>query len=152
VLDDFYKSFEGLLTKAEEEMKDVVLQDEVSDEICEKCGRNMVIKLSKKGKFLACPGFPECRNTRNIVKDTGVSCPSCKVGMLVERRGKKRIFFGCTEYPTCNYVSWDKPLKTPCPSCGSILITKKERGILKAVCTSCQFNDLLEAVEPDDQK
>ncbi len=152
VLEDFYEPFAGLLTKAEEEMKDVVLKDEESDEICDKCGRNMVIKLGKKGKFLACPGFPECRNTRNIVKDTGVTCPSCKIGRLVERKGKKRLFFGCTEYPTCNYVSWDRPLKTPCPSCGSLLITKKERGQQKAICGSCGFNELLEKVEPDESK
>ena len=107
---EFYESFEKRLEFAEEEMKEIEIEDEVSDEICEKCGKHLVYKLGRFGKFLACSGFPDCRNTKPIVKDIGVTCPKCEEGHVIERRSKKgRIFFGCDQYPECDYVSWDKP-------------------------------------------
>ncbi|MFC4812398.1 type I DNA topoisomerase [Paenibacillus sp. GCM10023250] len=142
VLGNFYDSFEKRLEVAEEEMKEVELQDEVSDEICEKCGRHMVYKMGRFGKFLACSGFPECRNTKPIVKDIGVACPKCKVGKIIERRSKKgRFFYGCDQYPGCDYVSWDKPASKPCPNCGGLMVEKRNRSGAKLVCTQCEHNE-----------
>lgn len=124
VIAAFYQEFSKELLVAEKEMEKVVIQDEESDEECEKCGRMMVYKMGRYGKFLACPGFPECRNTKAIVKEIGLSCPKCKKGNLVERKGKKKTFYGCSEYPACDFVLWDKPDKKPCPKCDSIVVTK----------------------------
>ncbi|SME93775.1 DNA topoisomerase-1 [Paenibacillus barengoltzii] len=149
VLSEFYKSFEKRLRVAEEEMREVEIEDEVSDEICEKCGRPMVYKLGRFGKFLACSGFPECRNTKPIVKDIGVTCPKCKEGHVVERRSKKgRVFYGCDRYPECDFVSWDKPSPKPCPKCGSMLVEKRNKQGGKLQCTSC---DYVEAIEESDE-
>ncbi|MEK3882126.1 type I DNA topoisomerase [Paenibacillus sp. PL2-23] len=142
VLAKFYDSFEKRLSVAEEEMKEVELQDEVSDEICEKCGRHLVYKMGRFGKFLACSGFPECRNTKPIVKDIGVTCPTCHEGKIIERRSKKgRIFYGCDQYPACEYVSWDKPTGKSCPSCQSMLVEKRNRSGAKLQCVSCDYSE-----------
>ncbi|NMO96147.1 type I DNA topoisomerase [Paenibacillus lemnae] len=149
VLAEFYQSFEKRLTFAEEEMKEIEIEDEVSDEICEKCGKHLVYKLGRFGKFLACSGFPECRNTKPIIKDIGVTCPTCKEGHVVERRSKKgRIFYGCDKYPECDYVSWDKPSTKPCPSCGSLMTEKKSKQGIKLQCTACDHTEMVE--EPED--
>ncbi|MCK8488590.1 type I DNA topoisomerase [Paenibacillus sp. MBLB2552] len=148
VLGEFYESFEKRLRVAEEEMKEVEIEDEVSDEICEKCGKPMVYKLGRFGKFLACSGFPDCRNTKPIVKDIGVTCPKCKEGHVVERRSKKgRVFYGCDRYPECDFVSWDKPSPKPCPKCGSLLVEKRNKQGGKLQCTACDF---VEAIEDND--
>lgn len=150
VLGHFYESFEKRLDVAEEEMKEIEIEDEVSDEICEKCGRHFVYKMGRFGKFLACSGFPDCRNTRPIVKDTGVACPKCKEGKLVERRSKKgRIFYGCDQYPTCDYVMWDKPSTKPCPNCGSLMIEKRSKQGTKLQCTQCDHNEMNEAEDDE---
>jgi len=142
VLGAFYESFEKRLEVAEEEMKEIELQDEVSDELCEKCGRHLVYKMGRFGKFLACSGFPECRNTKPIVKDIGVTCPKCAEGKIIERRSKKgRIFYGCDQYPACDYVSWDKPTGKPCPRCESMLVEKRNRNGLKLICSSCDYSE-----------
>ncbi|MEB3101176.1 type I DNA topoisomerase [Ferviditalea candida] len=142
VLDSFYQTFEKRLTVAEEEMKEIEIQDEVSDEVCEKCGSPMVYKMGRFGKFLACSGFPECRNTKPIVKDIGVTCPQCGNGKIVERRSKKgRIFYGCDQYPTCDFVSWDKPSGKPCPNCGSLMVVKKSRNNEQIQCTKCDYKE-----------
>ncbi|ARU62445.1 DNA topoisomerase I [Tumebacillus avium] len=126
VLGEFYGDFEKHLRIAEEEMKHVELQEEVSDVPCEKCGKLMVYKHGRYGKFLACPGFPDCRNTKPILKEIGVGCPKCKVGQLVERKGKRRrVFFGCDHYPECDFIIWDRPTGNPCPECGEPLIIKR---------------------------
>ncbi|MDP4097552.1 type I DNA topoisomerase [Paenibacillus sp. P96] len=149
VLHDFYQSFEKRLEVAEEEMKEIEIEDEVSDEMCDKCGKPMVYKLGRFGKFLACSGFPECRNTKPIVKDIGVTCPTCKEGNVVERRSKKgRIFYGCTRYPECDFVSWDKPSAKPCPNCGSLMVEKRNKQGAKLQCTSCDHVEMIE--ETDD--
>lgn len=145
VLAEFYQSFEKRLEVAEEEMKEIEIEDEVSDEICEKCGKPMVYKLGRFGKFLACSGFPDCRNTKPIVKDIGVSCPKCKEGHVVERRSKKgRVFFGCDRYPECDFVSWDKPSTKPCPNCSSLMVEKKSKQGVKLQCTSCDYSEMVE--------
>lgn len=142
VLDSFYQPFEKRLQVAEEEMKEIEIQDEVSDELCEKCGRHMVYKMGRFGKFLACSGFPDCRNTKPIVKGTGVTCPKCKEGHIVERRSKKgRVFFGCDHYPDCDFVSWDRPVSRACPNCGSLLVQKTNRKGTTVHCTECDFKE-----------
>ncbi|AIG27626.1 type I DNA topoisomerase [Brevibacillus laterosporus] len=143
VLDSFYQGFSERVKVAEEEMKEVELKDEVSDEICELCGKHLVYKLGRFGKFLACSGFPDCRNTKPIVKHIGVKCPSCKSGEVVERKSKKnRIFYGCTNYPECEFLSWDKPISRPCPKCGELLVEKKRKkqGV-NIVCTKCDYEE-----------
>lgn len=149
VLNDFYKSFEKRLEVAEEEMAEIEIEDEVSDEVCDKCGKPMVYKLGRFGKFLACSGFPDCRNTKPIVKDIGVTCPSCKTGHVVERRSKKgRVFYGCDRYPECDFVSWDRPSTKPCPVCSSMMVEKRSKQGVKLQCTSC---DHVEMVEESDE-
>ncbi len=127
VIDNFYNPFKTSLDKADEEIGKVEIEDEVADELCDKCGRNMVIKFGRYGKFLACPGFPDCRNTKPLLEEIGVKCPNCD-GDIVERRSKKgRKFFGCSKYPECNFVSWYKPTNEPCPECGAILVEKRSK-------------------------
>lgn len=143
VLSDFYEGFEVRLKVAEAEMEKIEIADEVSDELCEKCGLPMVYKMGRYGKFLACSGFPECRNTKPIIKEIDVVCPSCNEGKLVERKSKnrKRTFYGCNRFPDCDFVSWDKPLERPCPSCGSMLVEKKNKQNVNVVCTKCEFTE-----------
>ncbi|CAN7466470.1 type I DNA topoisomerase [Paenibacillus sp. LjRoot153] len=149
VLDTFYTSFEKRLEFAEEEMKEIEIQDEVSDEICEKCGKHLVYKMGRFGKFLACSGFPDCRNTKPIIKDIGVTCPTCHAGKIVERRSKKgRVFYGCDQYPTCDFVSWDKPVNRPCPACSSMMIEKRSKNGVMIQCTQCDHKE--EAVDESD--
>lgn len=150
VLDEFYATFEKRLEVAEEEMKEVEIQDEVTDVQCEKCGKPMVIKMGRFGKFLACSGFPDCRNAKPIVKDIGVACPKCKEGRIVERRSKKgRIFFGCDQYPGCDFVSWDKPAGKPCPTCGRMLVEKYAKSGTNLLCEECGYKERVQ--QPDDE-
>ncbi|MCQ6557930.1 type I DNA topoisomerase [Paenibacillus mendelii] len=150
VLGNFYESFEKRLEVAEEEMKEIEIQDEISDETCEKCGSHMVYKMGRFGKFLACSGFPDCRNTKPIVKDIGVPCPKCAEGKIIERRSKKgRVFYGCDQYPGCDYVSWDKPTGKPCPECSSMLVEKRNRNGVRHQCTQCDFSE--EVIEEPEQ-
>ncbi|QNK54747.1 type I DNA topoisomerase [Paenibacillus sp. PAMC21692] len=150
VLANFYESFEKRLEVAEDEMKEIEIQDEVSDEICEKCGKHLVYKMGRFGKFLACSGFPDCRNTKPIIKDIGVACPKCGEGKIIERRSKKgRIFYGCDQYPGCDYVSWDKPTGKPCPNCDSMLVEKRSKAGVKLQCPTCSHT---EEVPDDDQE
>lgn len=140
VIDEFYKSFEKQLVVAEEEMKEVEIKDEPAGEDCELCGHEMVFKMGRYGKFMACSNFPECRNTKPIVKDTGVECPECHEGTIVERKSKKRrIFYGCSRYPDCEFVSWDKPVGRTCPKCGKILVEKKTKKGKVVQCISCDY-------------
>lgn len=140
ILDRFYTSFQTRLKVAEKEMQSVEIQDEVSDEVCEKCGKPLVYKMGRYGRFLACSGFPECRNTKPIEKSTEVACPKCQKGEIVERRSKKsRIFYGCNQYPDCDFVSWDKPVPQPCPKCDAMMVEKKRKGGAWITCTNCDF-------------
>lgn len=128
VLRDFYDPFIEALNTAHIEMKRVEVEDEVTDEICDKCGRNMVIKHGRYGKFLACPGFPDCRNTQPILAKVGVKCPKCGAD-IVERRTKRgRRFYGCSTYPECDFVTWNKPSQDSCPKCESFLVTVKRKN------------------------
>lgn len=132
VLADFYYPFADRLEEAREKMERVELASEVTDETCDKCGRPMVIKFGRYGKFLACSGYPECRNTKPFLIKTGVKCPSCKDGDLIQRKTKRgRIFYGCTNYPECDFTSWNKPVEKSCPKCMGLMVEKsnKEKGL-----------------------
>jgi DNA topoisomerase-1 len=128
LLHNFYGPFAGELLAAEQKLPRLELRDEPTDEICPTCGRPMVIKTGRFGKFISCSGYPECKTTKPIVKDTGAKCPKCG-GAIVERRSRKgRTFYGCATYPSCDFVSWDRVVAEPCPVCGSYVIVKTRRG------------------------
>jgi DNA topoisomerase I len=142
VVDEFYQEFEKRLQTAEKEMKEVEIKDEPAGIDCEVCGSPMVYKMGRFGKFVACSNFPECRNTKPIVKEIGVKCPKCREGNIVERSSKKkRIFYGCDRFPQCDFVSWDKPLARPCPKCGGLLVEKKLKKGVQVQCTSCDYEE-----------
>jgi DNA topoisomerase I len=124
----FYGPFEDELEQAEKKLPRLELRDEPTDEICPTCGRPMVIKHGRFGKFISCSGYPECKTTKPIVKETGAACPKCS-GAVVERRSKKgRVFYGCANYPNCDFISWDPVVPERCPVCGSYVIAKTRRG------------------------
>ena len=129
VLKEFYPPFEKNLEEAGERISKIKIKDEESDVICEKCGRKMVYKLSKYGKFLACPGYPECKNTKAIREGTGVACPKCGGEILIKRSRKGKIYYGCENSPKCDFMAWDAPVKgESCPKCGGLLLKKNGRG------------------------
>ena len=136
-LREFYDDFSETLKKAEEAMdgKRVKVPDEETDVVCELCGRNMVIKYSKYGKFLACPGFPDCKNTKKIVTETEGSCPRCGKKMLLKKSKKGRSFYGCEGFPDCSFMTWNVPTKELCPQCGKSLFMKGGKSG-KLVCES----------------
>ena len=143
-IDDFYKGFAKSLEDAEKNMegKRVKVEDIPTDEICEKCGRPMVIKSGRYGKFVACSGFPECRNAHPLIKDTGGICPECGGHMLVRKSAKGRIYYGCGNYPKCNFMTWDEPVSEKCPQCGQTLFKKK--GQLYCAKEGCGFTKPVE--------
>lgn len=142
VIDDFYKGFEERLKFAEKEMEKIEIKDEPAGIDCEKCGHEMVYKLGRYGTFLACSNFPDCRNTKPILKEIGVDCPKCKEGKIVERKSKKRrIFYGCDQFPECDFVSWDKPIARPCPKCESLLVEKKVKKAVQVQYTNCDYKE-----------
>ncbi|HLS53949.1 MAG TPA: type I DNA topoisomerase [Tissierellaceae bacterium] len=127
VIDDFYTNFDKILKKAEEEIDKIEIKDEVTDKVCEKCGKNMVIKHGRYGKFLACPGYPECRNTKPILDKIDVECPKCGGDVVKKRSKRRRVFYGCSNYPDCDFVSWDEPVEEKCPECKGFMVLKKTR-------------------------
>ncbi|WP_082234182.1 type I DNA topoisomerase [Halobacillus massiliensis] len=142
IISDFYQGFEPRLQKAEKEMENVEIKDEPAGIDCENCGHEMVYKMGRYGKFLACSNFPECRNTKPILKKIEVTCPKCKEGEVVERKSKKnRKFFGCERYPECDFISWDKPITRPCPKCSSLLVEKKNKKGTQIQCTECDYKE-----------
>lgn len=142
VIDEFYQPFSKELEKAEDEIEKIEIKDEPAGFDCELCGHPMVIKIGRYGKFYACSNFPECRNTQPIVKEIGVTCPTCHQGQVVERKSKKnRLFYGCSRYPECDFVSWDKPLPRNCPKCNHYLIEKKVKGGKQVQCSHCSYKE-----------
>lgn len=142
IIDRFYQGFDERLQIAEKEMEKIEIKDEPAGEDCEKCGHEMVYKMGRYGKFLACSNFPDCRNTKAILKEIGVKCPNCKTGNIVERKTKKRrIFYGCDRYPKCEYISWDKPAGRNCPKCDTMLIEKKSKSKTQVQCPSCDYKE-----------
>lgn len=124
VISNFYPDLEEAVEIAEKELKKIKIEDEVTDVVCEECGRNMVIKYGPHGKFLACPGFPECRNTKPYLETVGVSCPICGKDVVVRKTKKGRKYFGCEGNPTCDFMSWQKPVEKRCPECGNYMVEK----------------------------
>ncbi|WP_346235552.1 type I DNA topoisomerase [Lysinibacillus telephonicus] len=142
IIDEFYKDFEKNVKHADEVMEKIEIKDEPAGEDCENCGSPMVYKLGRYGKFMACSNFPECRNTKAIIKPIGVKCPNCDTGEIVERKSKtKRLFYGCNTYPECDFVSWDKPISRPCPKCSSLLVEKKIKKGIQIQCTKCDYEE-----------
>ncbi|NPV71224.1 MAG: type I DNA topoisomerase [Firmicutes bacterium] len=131
VVQEFYTPFSSMLEAADTRIERVERPDEPTDVVCNQCGRQMVIKRGRFGRFLACPGFPECRNTKPITEPAGVNCPECGREVVVRKSKKGRKFYGCSGYPGCKFVSWDKPLRENCPNCGAFLVEKRtrERGL-----------------------
>ncbi|PAK44619.1 type I DNA topoisomerase [Peribacillus simplex] len=146
VIDEFYKEFAIHLAKAEVEMEKIEIKDEPAGEDCVECGHGMVFKMGRYGKFMACSNFPDCRNTKPIVKEIGVKCPKCKEGNIIERKSKKRrIFYGCDTYPGCDFISWDKPLPRSCPKCEGTLVEKKLKKGVQVQCMDCDFKEMPQA-------
>lgn len=124
VIENFYPDLDEAVKKAEKELSEVKVADEETDVICENCGRHMVIKYGPHGKFLACPGFPECRNTKPYFEKTGVACPKCGKDIVVKRTRKGRTYYGCMGNPECDFMVWQKPSKIKCPRCGGLMLEK----------------------------
>lgn len=142
VVDDFYKPFSNEVSQAEEKVEKIQMKDQLAGSNCEICGAPMVVKMGRYGKFYACSRFPDCRNTKAIVKDTGVTCPKCGQGTVVERKSKKnRTFYGCSRYPECDFVSWDKPIGRNCPKDGHFLVEKKTKGGKQVVCPNGDYEE-----------
>ncbi|WP_175988962.1 type I DNA topoisomerase [Bacillus sp. Marseille-Q1617] len=142
IIDEFYRDFEKHLVKAENEMEKIEIRDEPAGEDCEQCGHSMVFKMGRYGKFMACSNFPDCRNTKPIVKEIGVKCPKCEKGNIIERKSKKkRIFYGCDQYPECDFLSWDKPIERKCPKCSELLVEKKLKKGNQVQCTNCDYKE-----------
>ena len=134
IISNFYPDLEEAVQIAEQEQEKVKIADEVTDVICEECGRNMVIKYGPHGKFLACPGFPECRNTKPYLEKAGVACPNCGKDVIIRKTKKGRKYFGCEDNPNCDFMSWQKPSEKKCPECGSYMVEKGN----KLVCANAE--------------
>jgi DNA topoisomerase-1 len=141
VVRNFYPDLNEAVQNAEQALEKIQIEDEVTDIVCESCGRNMVVKYGPHGKFLACPGFPECRNTKPYFEKTGVHCPVCQGELVIKKTKKGRKFFGCENHPECDFMSWQKPLEKKCPECGGYMVEKGN----KAVCAmkECGYNEVL---------
>ncbi len=153
LLNDFYREFEVILKKAEDQISKVELPVEESDEECEKCGRKMVIKMGRYGKFLACPGFPECRNAKPILEDAGVVCPKCGGKIYNKKTRKGKSYLSCENYPTCDYSSWEMASDRKCPNCGSFMTKKFKGNKIQYTCSleSCAHT-VLEARQKTEEE
>ncbi|NLK37712.1 MAG: type I DNA topoisomerase [Epulopiscium sp.] len=149
IIREFYPEFQKAVEYAEKHLEKLTIKDEVTDILCEKCGRNMVIKYGRYGKFLACPGFPECQNAKPFFEDAGVKCPECEGKVLIKKTKKGRIYFGCENNPECNFMSWNKPTGEKCPECGSYLEEKGKKEP-KIVCSNEKCGYI--APKPKDDK
>ena len=155
VLREFYPDFISTLSVAEKEIEKVEVKDDVSDVPCDKCGAMMVYKMGKFGKFLACPNFPDCRNTMPILTYIDAACPLCGKRLLEKTSRKNRKFYGCEGYPECDFVSWDKPVSEKCPQCGHYMIEKRNnKGETLHLCTNenCRFKKVVSRSEEDDNE
>ncbi len=139
VLRKFYPDFAEKVKEAEEKVSEVEIKDLESDVICNICGRRMVIKMGRYGKFLACPGFPECRNTLPLFEDAGVSCPKCGAKVIIKKSKKGRKFFVCENSENCDFISWSKPTGENCPTCGSFLVEKGSKGVVSCSDAKCGY-------------
>jgi DNA topoisomerase-1 len=153
IIEDFYGPFMENLEKAEEAIEKITLKDEETDIICEKCGRNMVIKLGKFGKFLACPGFPECRNAKPILIEAGVSCPLCGENVLIKKTKRGKNYLACSKNPECAFMSWDMPAKKDCPKCGKFVLQKNagKNIILNCSNPDCDYTETQPRKRDEDE-
>lgn len=135
IIRDFYPGFQKLVAEAEEKLSKIEIKDEETDIVCDKCGRNMVIKYGRFGKFLACPGFPDCQNAKPFFEDAGVACPLCGAKVQIKKTKKGRKYYGCENNPDCSFISWNKPTGELCPDCGSFLEEKGKKNV-KIVCSN----------------
>ncbi|MGI6703168.1 MAG: type I DNA topoisomerase [Clostridia bacterium] len=140
VVEDFYRPLESMVERAEKKMEKIVIKEEETNEVCELCGKKLVIKHGKYGRFLACPGFPECRNTKPLLEKVGVKCPKCAGEIVLKRTKRGRIFYGCSRYPNCDFVTWNKPSDKKCSQCGEQLWEMKGKKAKEPVCLNekCQ--------------
>ena len=143
VVRNFYPDLEAAVNEAEKELEKITIEDEVTDVVCEECGRNMVIKYGPHGKFLACPGFPECRNTKPYYEKIGVECPKCGKDIVLKKTRKGRKYYGCIDNPECDFMSWGRPVKQKCPRCGGYMIVKGN----KIACADTQCGYVTDAKE-----
>ncbi|MBP3753388.1 MAG: type I DNA topoisomerase [Lachnospiraceae bacterium] len=145
IIRNFYPDLKESVDVANAELEKVEIRDEESDEVCEKCGRRMVIKYGPSGKFLACPGYPECKNTKPYYEKTGIACPSCGSEVVIKITRKGRKYYGCLGYPDCEFMSWDKPAGKMCPKCGKYMVTKGKKN----VCSDkeCGYSENTEQAE-----
>jgi DNA topoisomerase-1 len=152
LLDKFYGPFVQELEQAEKKLPRLEIKDEPTDEICPNCGKPMVIKTGRFGRFISCTGYPECKTTRPILKDTGAKCPK-DGGMIVERKSRKgRVFYGCANYPKCDFVSWDRVVPQPCPVCGSYVVSKTRRGGTTTLeCSADKTHDVSSIAAPSQE-
>ena len=140
IVSDFYEPLSKELETADREIEKVTIEDEPTGELCELCGRPMVKKQGRFGEFIACSGYPECKNTKAIVKELDVKCPLCGKNIVQRKSKKGKIFYGCSGYPDCNNVYWYKPVDEKCPECGSLLVEKKGKGTtLSCSNPECKF-------------
>ena len=147
VVSNFYPDLEEAVQAAEQELEKIQIEDEVTDVICDLCGRNMVVKYGPHGKFLACPGFPECRNTKPYLEKIGVACPMCGKEVVLKKTKKGRKYYGCEDNPECEFMSWQKPSSEKCPECGGYMVEKGN----KLVCAEKQCGFVREK-QKDEQK
>jgi DNA topoisomerase-1 len=141
VLRQFYGPFAHELEEAEKKLPKLELKDEPTDEICVNCSKPMVIKTGRFGRFISCSGYPECKTTKPILKDTGAICPK-DGGKIVERKSRRgRTFYGCANYPACDFVSWDRVVPEPCPVCGAYVTAKSKRGTVTFECSADKEHD-----------
>ena len=154
VVSEFFEPLKVALDKAEKEVSKVVIEDKVSDVPCDKCGRMMVIKKGRFGQFLACPGYPECKNTKPIVEELDVPCPECGRKLVAKKSKRGKKFFGCSGYPECTFVSWNEPVKEKCPECGSYMVlkySKKEGNYIQCSNSECKYKKVLPKEEKEKE-
>lgn len=147
IIRNFYPDLDAAVKAAEAELEKVKIEDEVTDVVCEQCGRHMVIKYGPHGRFLACPGFPECRNTKPYFEKIGVTCPKCGKDIVLKKTKKGRKYYGCENNPECDFMSWQKPSKVPCPQCGGYMVEKGN----KLVCADEQCGYVMEKPETSEE-
>ena len=155
VVGEFFAPLKVALDKAEKEISKVVIEDEVSDVPCDKCGRMMVIKKGRYGKFLACPGYPECKNAKPIVEELDVPCPECGKKIVVKKSKRGKKFYGCSGYPDCKFVSWNEPVNEKCPKCNTYLVkkySKKDGNYFQCSNSECDFKKILPNEEKNTEK
>ena len=147
VIRNFYPDLDDAVLQAEKELEKIKIEDEVTDVICEECGRNMVIKYGPHGRFLACPGFPDCRNTKPYYEKIGVQCPQCGKEIVLKKTKKGRKFYGCEDNPECDFMSWQKPSNKKCPLCGDVLLEKGNKLVCRG--EQCSYMEVMKKEEQE---